>query len=115
MFNVNKKWLSWFVGFIDAEGNFQVYPKKRVLISGDISKYNVGLGFHISLHSRDINVIKDIKSNLNDIGTFQQPKNKPEVRLAVNDRKSLMSLIEIFNMFPLMTQHQHKRYLLLKE
>ena len=25
---INQKWLKWFVGFNDAEGNFQVYPKK---------------------------------------------------------------------------------------
>lgn len=24
---INQKWLKWFVGFNDAEGNFQVYPK----------------------------------------------------------------------------------------
>jgi hypothetical protein len=86
-----------------------------VLTSGVISKYNVGLGFHVSLHNRDASVIKDIKSKLNDIGTYNESKTKPEARLAVNDRKSLMSLIEIFNMFPLITQHQLKRYLLLKE
>lgn len=50
---INEKWLKWFVGFNDAEGNFQVYPKKRVLKSGEISKYNVGYAYHLSLHQRD--------------------------------------------------------------
>src|ERR1700761_8181180 len=86
-----------------------------MLISGDISKYNVGLGFHLSLHNRDISVIKNIKNNLNDIGTIYEYKNKLDVRMAVNDRKSLISLTEIFKIFPLMTQHQLKRYLLLRE
>ena len=35
---LDKSWLSWFVGFCDAEGNFQVYPKKRTLKSGVVSK-----------------------------------------------------------------------------
>lgn len=55
-----KNWIKWFVGFCDAEGNFQLYPKKGVLKSGIVSKYNVGLGFHISLHSRDTELLQSI-------------------------------------------------------
>lgn len=48
----NKNWVSWLVGFIDAEGNFQIYPKKRVLTSGKIARYNVGFSFHLSLNKK---------------------------------------------------------------
>jgi len=34
--------------------------KKRVLKSGDISHYGVGCAYHLSLHSRDAVLIKDI-------------------------------------------------------
>jgi len=103
------------VGFVDAEGNFQVYPKKRVLKSGEISKYNVGLGFHISLHSRDLNIINTISQNLNNLGTIYTYKNKPDTRIAINDRRGLESLVEVLEYFPLVTEHQLSRYLLLKE
>jgi len=33
-------WLQWFIGFIDADGSFQIFPKKRSYIkkSGIISE-----------------------------------------------------------------------------
>lgn len=58
---INEKWLKWFVGFNDALGNFQVYPKKRVLKSGEISKYNVGYAYYLSLHQRDTEILQNIK------------------------------------------------------
>lgn len=113
--NYLRNWIEWFVGFTDAEGNFQVYPKKRVLKSGEISKYNVGLGFHLSLHSRDLDIINTIHKNLNNIGTIYTYKNRPEVRIAINDRSGLNLLIETLGNFPLITEYQLTRYLLLKE
>ena len=112
---LDKKWVLWFVGFLDAEGNFQVYPKKRVLKSGEVSKYNVGLGFHLSLHSRDIDILIDIKKKLNDIGVIYKYKDRLEARLAVNDRSSLLYLINIFDLYPFLTNHQLLRYRLLRE
>ena len=113
--NLNQKWVQWFIGFCDAEGNFQMYPKKRVLSSGIISKYNVGLGFHLSLHNRDIDILKDIKNKLNDIGTIYEYKDKPDSRLAVNDKSGLLYLINIFDLYPLLTKNQLIRYRLLRE
>lgn len=113
--NYLKNWIEWFVGFTDAEGNFQVYPKKRVLKSGEVSKYNVGLGFHLSLHSRDLDIINTIHKNLNNIGTIYTYKNRPDVRIAINDRLGLNSLIKTLEGFPLITERQLIRYLLLKE
>lgn len=113
--NYLKNWIEWFVGFTDAEGNFQVYPKKRVLKSGEVSKYNVGLGFHLSLHSRDLDIINTIYKNLNNIGTIYTYKNRPEVRIAINDRSGLNLLIKNLENFPLITEYQLTRYLLLKE
>lgn len=113
--NYLKNWIEWFVGFTDAEGNFQVYPKKRVLKSGEVSKYNVGLGFHLSLHSRDLDIINTIHKNLNNIGTIYAYENRPEVRIAINDRSGLNLLIKTLENFPLITEYQLTRYLLLKE
>ena len=116
--SINKisiRWLGWFIGFNDAEGNFQVYPKKRVLKSGEISHYGVGHSYHLSLHSRDANLIKDIQSKLNNIGVIYEYQNKPDCRLAVNDKKGLMYLIEnVFDVCHLLSNNQFMRYLLLK-
>ena len=67
--NINN-WKKWFIGFMDADGNFQVFKKKRSnkLISGDISEYyNVGYGIHISLSERDIILLEEINNLLNFI------------------------------------------------
>lgn len=115
--NINyNNWLKWFIGLSDAEGNFQIYPKKRLLKSGEISKINVGYSYHLSMHKRDIEMIKDIKSKLNGIGSIYEYTNKPDSRLAVNDKQSLLYLIKnVFEPNPLLTKNQIIRYQLLKE
>lgn len=113
-FMTNFPFLSWFVGFCDAEGNFQVYPKKRVLKSGEISKYNVGYGFHICLHERDLDLIKDIHRNLAELGVVHISRTKAEVRLAVNDNEGLLEIIRLFSYCPPFTSHQLSRFLWLK-
>ena len=105
---------SWWTGFCDAEGNFQIYPKKRLLKSGELSKVNVGNGFHLSLHKRDLSLIKDIHNKLN-LGTVYESESKDDVRLAVNDKVGINKICKIFSMYPLLTMHQLTRFLLLKE
>jgi len=115
MKSLNKLWLQWFIGFNDAEGNFQVFPKKRVLKSGEISSYSVGCAYHLSLHSRDAALIKDIHQKLDNIGVIYEYKNKPDCRLAVGDRNGLLYLFNIvFDVYPLLANNQLMRYNLLK-
>ena len=110
-----EKWIHWFLGFTDAEGNFQVYPKTRTLKSGQISKINIGYGYHLSLHKRDLALLKDIQSRLNGLGSIYQYTSKPDARLAVNDKTGLLYLMEnVFDVFPLVTRNQSARYNLLK-
>ncbi len=113
--NFDLKWLAWFIGFTDAEGSFTVYPKKRTLASGEVSKYNVGLSFHISLHNKDIDIVKDIRNKLNNVGTLYEYSDRDEARIAINDKKGLESIFPLLEIFPLITTHQLLRYLLLKE
>lgn len=50
-------WLEWFVGFCDADANFQVFPKKRIYHTKDnkvTEYYNIGYGFHIGLSIKAI-------------------------------------------------------------
>jgi len=112
---INTKWLEWFIGFNDAEGNFQLYPKKRVLKSGEISHYGVGQSYHLSLHNRDALLIKDIQCKLDNVGVIYEYANKPDCRLAVGDKKGLLYLIEnVFDVYPLLSNNQFMRYSLLK-
>jgi hypothetical protein len=110
------KFYQWFVGFSDAEGNFQVYPKKRVFKSGEISRYNVGYAYHLSLHKRDANILKYIKNKLSNIGIIYEYANKPDSRLAINDIAGLFYLMDnVFDRYPLIVENQLIRYLLLKD
>jgi hypothetical protein len=62
MNKINKNWISWFLGFCDAEENFQVFPKKRWNIPKSLQYYNVGYGFHLALSKKDQELIYQIKS-----------------------------------------------------
>jgi hypothetical protein len=75
----------------------------------------VGTGFHLSLHSKDIDILKDIKNRLKNIGVIYEYKDKPDARLAVNDKLGLSYLINLFDIYPLLTKNQLIRYRLLKE
>lgn len=111
---LNKSWVSWLVGFTDAEGNFQIFPKKRVLTSGEVVRYNVGYSYHLSLHPRDINILKDIQSKLG-VGIIYEYCNKLDCRIAVNKKSELLFLINnIFDKYPLITKNQLIRYQILK-
>jgi len=67
------------------------------------------------LHYIDILLIKDIREKLNNIGTISEYLNKPDSRLAVNDKESLLYLIKnVFDVYPLLTSNQLVRYNLLK-
>lgn len=92
--NFNNNWLKWFIGLNDAEGNFQTYPKKRLLKSGEISKINVGYSYHLSMLKRDIKMIQNIQIKLKGIGSIYEYTNKPDSRLAVNDKQGLLYLIK---------------------
>ena len=115
MKKLDKMWLQWFVGFNDAEGNFQVFPKKRVLKSGEISSYSVGCAYHLSLHSRDAALIRDIHQKLNNTGVIYEYKDKPDCRLAVGSIDGLLHLFNtVFDVYPLLANNQLMRYSLLK-
>ena len=75
-----------------------MYPKKRVLNSGQVSKVNVGYSYHLSLHLRDTVLLDNIKENLGlqskgDIGTRYTYAEKEDTRLAVNDMQLLAYVV----------------------
>lgn len=118
--SLNKNWIEWFVGFCDADANFQVFPKKRSYIKKDGTKseyYNIGYGFHVSLSIRDLELIKEFKTKLNDIGHIYIYYDKEECRWAVTKKTELIYLIEtVFSLknVLLVTKHQRERLARLK-
>ena len=117
---LNKIWIEWFVGFCDADANFQVFPKQRSYLKkdGSLSKYiNIGYGFHISLSIRDSELLKDFQLKFNNIGHIYTYPEKEECRWAVTKKSELIYLIEtafsLENVI-LITKHQRERLARLK-
>lgn len=123
--NLNKNWIEWFIGFCDADANFQVFPKVRKSERlppphhlrwwrGEAVYYNIGYGVHISLSNKDLDLLTDIQNKLK-IGKIYEYPEKEEARLAITKLADLKWLIEnIFEKAPLLTNHQRERYLRLK-
>lgn len=104
----------WFIGFMDAEGNFQTFKKKRVLKSGKVY-YNVGYGIHLSLHERELNLLRYLKKELNLPGKIYEYPHRSEVHLAIvrlEDMKYV--LFEVFGEYPLLKEQIRENYMRLK-
>ena len=83
---INKNWIEWFIGFCDADGNFQVFPKKRSYDkkSGISSDYfNIGYGFHVSLNFKDFPLLQKAQVNLSNIGHIYEYPLRDEARFSV--------------------------------
>jgi hypothetical protein len=99
------------MGFLDAEGNFQVFPKKRVSKAGDITHYGVGYHFHLGLSVRDHALLQSIMSTLGDIGKIYLYPHKEEAHYAISRLGDLRKLLDmILENHPLLTIHQASRY-----
>src|SRR5271169_5295437 len=115
---IDKKWNEWFIGFSDAEANFQTFPKKRIGKDGKTIKYyNIGYGYHLRLNIIDKEIIKNIHLKLNNIGNIYEysNNNRQEIHLAITKLEDLKWLIyNIFNDYTLLTKHQNERFSRLK-
>ena len=109
--NLNNNWIQWFLGFLDAEGNFQTFPKKRVNLKTNSHYYNIGYGFHLSLSIRDRDLLKQIHLNLNSIGNYYEYPHREEARIAITRLEDIKWLIEnVLDKSPLLTKHQRDKY-----
>jgi len=84
---IDENWLEWFIGFADAECNFQTFPsffrkresspsgetfpKKRERADGT-TYYNVGYGFNLGLHLQDKELIYQIHNKLGNRGKISE-------------------------------------------
>lgn len=111
MTNSQKHWLA---GFIDAQGNFQVFRKKVVNTKKVITHYGVGLGFHLGLHIRDYALLQQIQSWLGGIGNLYKYTDKNEAHYAITSIAHLKSFIEVvLDPCTLLTTRQSERAQLL--
>ena len=85
--NIDNKFLQWFIGFIDAEGNFQTTKVKRINIQGNITHYTLQYSFHLSIHIRDTNLIKHIKKMLNNKGNIFYYEKRNEVHYSIAKKR----------------------------
>jgi hypothetical protein len=130
--NKNINWLTWFVGFFEGDGNFQIHYKYSKVQSTEIkkdsslnfkekkkpldSKTRLGYSINISLSQIDLELLEEIKKYLNDFGTIYIYPKRKEARLAIFKKDEIKWLIEnVFDMYPLITDHQKNRYAKLRE
>ena len=75
------------------------------------SKTRLGYSINISLSIIDLELLENIKNNLNDIGTIYVYPNRKEARLAIWKKDEVRWLVEnVFDKHPLITTHQKNRY-----
>lgn len=93
--NIDLRFLEWFIGFVDAEGNFNISLRNYK----DNNYNSLILTFQIGLHIDDLEVLKFIQRNLG-CGKISISKNK--CNFFVNDQASLIYIImPIFNLIKL--------------
>lgn len=111
-----ENFLSWFIGFCDAEGNFQTTKFKRINNkNGELTSIGLKYSIHIGLNIRDREILELINSRFYNIGTIYDYENKKESHLAIVKIDSLKWMIEnVFNHHFLLTKHQSNRFFKLK-
>jgi hypothetical protein len=110
-----QNWIKWFIGFLDAEGNFQIFPKRRKNKQGVITSVGVGYGFHLGLSLRDLPVLRSIQAMLGGIGKISEYPHKNEAHYAITKKNELLAFIAfIFPYYSLLTAYQYKRFCVLK-
>ena len=109
--SINKLNSDWVTGFIDAEGCFyvRIAKSKRHKIGWWVQVY-----FQIGLHVRDKDLLLQIKSFFNEIGSVYKMNNKAVIYQVRNLNEITKVIIPHFENYPLITQKQSD-FLLFKE
>lgn len=110
-----KSFIKWFLGFVDAEGNFQVTAKPRIDKNGNITKYGIGYAFHLALSIRDESLVRYIQDMLQGLGKIYVYPHRDEVHYAITRKDQLLQFITlVMSEHSLLTHNQYKRFMNLK-
>lgn len=100
----------WFItGFTDAEGSFMV---SIIRSSTHRTGWEIQLCFQIRIHKRDLALLENIQASLGGIGRITFEKDLCVFR--VRTLNQIFSLIDFFDLYPLITQKKAD-YLLFKQ
>jgi hypothetical protein len=100
---------------MDAEGNFQTFPKKRTSKDGVLKYYNVGYGIHLGMHIRDTSLLRYLKRELSLPGRVYIYPHREEVRLGFTKLRDMRRLIiKVFNKYPLCNEKNRENLSRLK-
>lgn len=79
----NRKFLEWFIGFVEGDGCFYVTRGKPV--------------FSIHLHKKDLSLLYEIQSFLGNIGSVSSNRKTKKAIFLIKAKKDIFYLISIFN------------------
>lgn len=100
-YSISSEFIEWFVGFVDAEGNFNI----RLTNPSDKTFKHVQFTFQIGLHKDEIKVLEYI---MNTLKCGHISKSNDRINFFVNDINSLLYvIIPIFNYFNLNSSKYH--------
>jgi hypothetical protein len=101
----------WVTGFVDAEGSFSLKVSKS---STTRSGWNVIPEFQITLHSRDLLLLRKIHSFFG-VGTVSEREDRNQAYYSVQSARAIANIIiPHFDLYPLITQ-KRADYLLFKQ
>ncbi len=113
--NNNTAFFQWLSGYLEGEGNFQVFPKKVVNTKNVITHYGVGVGFHLGLHIREIDLLVNLQNRFNNIGKIYHYPLKQEAHYAITKIADLSWFIEnVLDKCTFYSRHQSIRFQLLR-
>jgi len=112
-FELDNKFLEWFVGFTDAEGNFSLTLRDNPNNESKktISHY-VNLTFQIGIHISELSTLNYIKEKLK-CGNISISKDRCNYYIS-NFRSVIYIIIPIFNFF-LLNSSKYSQFLIFKE
>ena len=62
---LNLNFIFWFIGFVDAEGSFQIVLEKHNFVRSENKNYKVKYGFQIGLNIIDKEILESIQTFFN--------------------------------------------------
>jgi hypothetical protein len=107
----NDKFISWFIGFCDAECSFISNLVPRINKDKKITSYRVLYRIQIGLNIIDRSILELINSKFDNIGKIYDYPTRKESTLSFTSLESMRFLIEnVFSKNPLLTSYQANRY-----